>query len=81
MRIDCDAGAHRDAIQRLITVHRLARADVACAGGVVTGAQPFVAALPPLAAEVPRDRRLTVFPTPMAETLGGLEGLIACPHG
>ena len=49
--------------------------------GTVSSEQPWTAAFPPLAADVDREHRVSVYPSPLAETLDGFEGLIACPHG
>ena len=59
----------------------LEREVVEVKSGSVSPEQPWTAAFPPLAADVDREHRVSVYPSPLAETLDGFEGLIACPHG
>jgi uncharacterized protein YfaS (alpha-2-macroglobulin family) len=76
-----DGGSARDAIERVIHVRPNAREVTEAVGGALGAGAPLELDLPPLAASVPRERRVSVYSTPVAEVLAGLEGLIACPHG
>jgi len=81
IRVDAVAGEHRDAIERVVSVRPNAREVVDVANGSIAADSPWQAALPVLAAGVPHEHRVSVYPSPLAETLDGFEGLIACPHG
>jgi len=37
--------------------------------------------LPVASIEGPHEHRATFYASPLADVLGGFEGLIACPHG
>jgi len=70
-----------DAVERVVTVRPLARAVVETRSGTLAAGLPWTPALPALAEGVPSERRVSFYASPLADTLGGFEGLIACPHG
>jgi hypothetical protein len=81
VRVDATSDTARDAIERVVSVRPLEREVVEVKSGSVSSELPWTAAFPPLAADVDREHRVSVYPSPLAETLDGFEGLIACPHG
>ncbi len=81
VRIDAGAGVLKDAIERVVTVHRDARAVVDTVHGTLGDAPTWLAALPLASIEGPHEHRATFYASPLADVLGSFEGLIACPHG
>ncbi len=70
-----------DAVERVVSVRRLGREVVETAHGSLSKDLPWSAAFPPPPADLPTEQRLTLYPSPLADVLGGFEGLIAQPHG
>jgi uncharacterized protein YfaS (alpha-2-macroglobulin family) len=81
VRVDVAGGDHADAVERVVHVHAADREVVHAANGVLSPAEPWTAVLPALAAGAANECRVAVYPSAMAETLAGFDGLIACPHG
>ena len=81
VRVDAVSAEARDAIERVVSVRPLEREVVEAKSGSISSEEPWAATFPALAAGVDHKHRVTVYPSPLAETLDGFEGLIACPHG
>lgn len=81
VRVDATSTAEADAIERIVVVRPKARAQVETVHGTLSPDHPFLAALPVAAAAVYTERRASLYGSPLADVLGGFEGLIACPHG
>ncbi len=81
VRIDARSAAHADAVERVVSVRRPGREVVETSHGTLAPDLPWSAALPPPPADLPTEQRLTLYPSALADVLGGFEGLIACPHG
>ena len=81
VRVDADGGEHRDAIERVVTIRPVGREMVDLASASLDEEQPWQAVLPVLAEGILREHKVSVYPSPLAETLDGFEGLIQCPHG
>ena len=81
VRVDATSTAEADAIERIVVVRPKARAQVETVHGTLSPDRPFLAALPVVAAAVHTERRASLYGSPLADVLGGFEGLIACPHG
>jgi hypothetical protein len=70
-----------DAVERLVTIVRDARPLVETKSVTVEEGPATDLALAPPRERWPTERRVSAFPSPMTEVIGGFEGLIACPHG
>ncbi|MDJ0523592.1 MAG: hypothetical protein QNJ90_16095, partial [Planctomycetota bacterium] len=68
----------QDRQERVIEIHRDARAVVAVTSGSVTADMAFPTSMP---TEGPGEVRLDLYPSPLAEVLQGFDGLIRAPHG
>ncbi len=81
VRVDATSATAQDAIERVIDVRRLARAVVETVNQTVSADSPFTAAILASTPELPTDHRVSFYSSPLADVIGGFEGLIACPHG
>ena len=81
VRVDASHAAARDAVERVVVVHRDARAVVETAHGTLGDGPTWLAALPAAPPDRAFTQRAVFYPSPVADLVGGFEGLIACPHG
>lgn len=81
VKVDVESASARDSVERIIEIHHDARAVVATMHGTLRDGPPVLMALPAAAASGPEARRVTLYPSALAEVMGGFEGLIAAPHG
>ena len=81
VRFDAETATERDAVERMVVVRRDARAVIDMAYGTLRAGSAFAAVFPAAPAPGPEEHRVTFYASPLADVLGGFEGLIACPHG
>jgi uncharacterized protein YfaS (alpha-2-macroglobulin family) len=81
VRVDATSDEADDAIERVVQVRPDAREVVETWSATVAPDKPWRLAPPALAVSAPVDHRVTLYPSPLVDVLGGLEGLLSCPHG
>jgi len=78
VRIETIAGNERDAVARIVTIRRDAREVVRTSSARISAGSAW---LPKLGRPGPGKLRLDLYPSPIADTIAGIDGLIRAPHG
>ena len=79
--MDVDTGVHRDAIRRIVHIRPNAREEDETLHATLERGKAWSPHLAALADDIDRDVELKLYASPMATLIGGLEGLLTCPHG
>lgn len=79
--VDVAGGTEHDAIERVVVVRPETRTEVETVTATVSASAPLPAVLPVRAEAVRTERRVSLYPSALADIVAGFQGLLAHPHG